>query len=150
MEYISHSPRETEEFAARFARLLQPGDVVAFRGSLGAGKTAFVRGMASALVPDAEVSSPTFALVNEYDGTLPLWHFDMYRITSVEDVDSTGFYDYLDMGGVLAVEWSENIEAALPDSSIFVSLEPVPGGAATDRRFTISGKEAARFEASLL
>lgn len=150
MEYISHSPAETERFGARLAALLKPGDVVAFLGGLGAGKTAFVRGMASCLAPDAEVSSPTFALVNEYSGRLPLWHFDMYRITSVEDLYSTGFFDYLEMDGVLAVEWSENIRSALPEGTLFVALDRLPGGADTDRRITLSGKEAARFEAALL
>lgn len=147
MEYISHSPGETERFAAKFAALLGPGDVVAFIGGLGAGKTAFVRGMAAAMAPDAEVSSPTFALVNEYDGRIPLWHFDMYRITSVEDVYSTGFFDYLEMGGVLAVEWSENITPALPEETVFVTIERLSD---TERKITVSGKEADRFEALML
>ena len=147
MEYISHSPGETERFAAAFASLLQPGEVVAFLGGLGAGKTAFVRGMASVMAPDAEVSSPTFALVNEYDGKLPLWHFDMYRITSVEDVYSTGFFDYLEMGGVLAVEWSENITPALPKETVFVQIDRLSD---TERKITVTGKEADRFEDLML
>lgn len=147
MEYISHSPGETEKFAEKFAALLRPGDVVAFLGGLGAGKTAFVRGMAAEMAPDAEVSSPTFALVNEYDGPIPLWHFDMYRITSVEDVYSTGFFDYLEMGGVLAVEWSENISPALPDETIFVEIERLSDN---ERKIIISGEEADRFETLML
>lgn len=122
MNFTSHSPAETEKIGAQLARMLRPGDVVAFRGGMGAGKTAFTRGMASVLSPDAEVASPTFALVNDYGGKVPFWHFDMYRITTMDDLYSTGFFDYLEMGGILAVEWSENIDAALPDGTIYVDI----------------------------
>ena len=125
MKYTSHSTAETEEIGAKFARMLHPGDVVAFIGGLGAGKTAFTRGMARTLSPDADVSSPTFALVNDYGGEVPFWHFDMYRITSLDDLYSTGFFDYLEMGGILAVEWSENIPGALPEGTIYVRISPV-------------------------
>ena len=122
MKFVSHSEAETEAIGAKFARMLHPGDVVAFTGGLGAGKTAFTRGMARTLAPDAEVSSPTFALVNDYGGKVPFWHFDMYRIRTMDDLYSTGFFDYLESGGILAVEWSENIAGALPDGTIYVRI----------------------------
>ncbi|MBE6757350.1 MAG: tRNA (adenosine(37)-N6)-threonylcarbamoyltransferase complex ATPase subunit type 1 TsaE [Ruminococcaceae bacterium] len=114
MVYKSSSPQQTEEIAAQFAKSLKGGTVVAFFGGLGMGKTAFVRGMAKGLELEAEVSSPTFALVHEYGGTPALVHFDMYRVNGWEDLYSTGFFEYIDAGCILAVEWSENIEAALP------------------------------------
>lgn len=122
MKFVSHSEAETEAIGEKFARMLHPGDVVAFTGGLGAGKTAFTRGMARTLAPDAEVSSPTFALVNDYGGKVPFWHFDMYRIRTMDDLYSTGFFDYLEAGGILAVEWSENIAGALPEDTIFVRI----------------------------
>lgn len=121
--YISDSPEQTENFGEKLARCLNGGTVVAFFGSMGMGKTAFVRGMARGLELDAQVSSPTFALVNEYGGNPPLYHFDMYRVTSWEDLYSTGFFDYLDQGGILAVEWSENIEQALPENTVRVEIQ---------------------------
>ena len=124
MKFVSHSEAETEAIGEKFARMLHPGDVVAFTGGLGAGKTAFTRGMARTLAPDAEVSSPTFALVNDYGGKVPFWHFDMYRICTMDDLYSTGFFDYLESGGVLVIEWSENIEGALPAGCIRVAIEP--------------------------
>ena len=124
MKIESHSAAETEAVGEKFARMLRPGNVVAFLGGLGAGKTAFTRGMARTLAPDADVSSPTFALVNDYGGKIPFWHFDMYRIKTMDDLYSTGFFDYLDMGGILAVEWSENIAGALPEGTIFVRIIP--------------------------
>lgn len=147
MEFLSHSPAETEALGARLAALLKPGDTVAFLGGLGAGKTAFVRGMASRLTPDAEVSSPTFALVNEYDGPLTIQHFDMYRISTMDDLYSTGFFDYLESNCLLAVEWSENIADALPENTLFVRIRDLGG---TDRAITFEGREAARIEAALL
>lgn len=138
---ISHSAAETEQIAAKLAQLLQSGDLIAFTGGLGAGKTAFVRGLASVLSPKAEVSSPTFALVHEYGGNPPFYHFDMYRITSYEDLESTGFFEYLDSGGILAVEWSENITFALPEDAIFIQLAPL---SESERAITISG--GTRFE----
>ncbi len=124
MKFVSHSAAETEAVGEKFARMLRPGNVVAFLGGLGAGKTAFTRGMARTLSPDADVSSPTFALVNDYGGKVPFWHFDMYRITTMDDLYSTGFFDYLEMGGILAVEWSENITGALPEDTIYVRITP--------------------------
>ena len=132
--YLTASPRETESVARDFAGRLKPGDVVALFGAMGAGKTRFVRGMAAGLGCTGEVSSPTFAIVHEYDGDIPLYHFDMYRISTWEDLYQTGFFDYLQAGnGVLAVEWSENIENALPDNAIRVTISLPPDRTETDR-----------------
>lgn len=120
--FVTKSPGETEEIGANLAKRLKGGRVVALFGGLGAGKTAFVRGLARGMGIDSEVSSPTFALVHEYEGNPPLVHFDMYRVTGWDDLYSTGFFDYLDMGAVLAVEWSENIENALPEDAIRVNI----------------------------
>lgn len=135
-QILTCSTAETEAFAEQFAHLLRPGDVLAFTGGLGAGKTAFVRGLARGLHSDGEVSSPTFALVHEYGGDIPLFHFDMYRIDGIDDLYSTGYFDYLDAGGILAIEWSENIAQVLPPDAIRVDLE-ITGE--TQRRITISG-----------
>ena len=132
--YITHSPAETEEVGRELAVGLHGGQVVAFFGGLGMGKTAFVRGMAIGRGLNAEVSSPTFALVHDYGGNPPLVHFDMYRISGWEDLYTTGFFDYLDMGAILAVEWSEHIENALPEDTIRVTIEAIGD---TDRRITI-------------
>lgn len=112
--YLSHSAQETETIAEFYAKRVKPNDVLAFFGGLGAGKTAFIRGLARGLGVKGEVLSPTFALVHEYEGAVPLYHFDMYRVTTFEDLYSTGFFDYLDTDAVIAVEWSENIVSALP------------------------------------
>lgn len=123
--YISNSPEKTEEIAFNLAETLVGGEVIAFTGDLGAGKTCFTRGLAKGLGFEGSVTSPTFALVNEYiGGKYPLYHFDMYRINSWDDLYSTGFFDYLD-NGVIAAEWSENVAAALPDNTIFVDIEKV-------------------------
>lgn len=119
----THSTAETEKAGREFAANLKEGDVVAFYGGLGMGKTAFIRGVAQGLCVTDHVSSPTFALVHEYRGRLPLYHFDMYRVTSWEDLYSTGFFDYLEAGGICAVEWSENIEQALPEHTIRIEIE---------------------------
>lgn len=136
MVFDSHSAAQTEEIAARFAKTLKGGTVVAFYGGLGMGKTAFVRGMAQGLGLTAEVSSPTFALVHEYGGQPPLIHFDMYRVSGWEDLYSTGFFEYIDRGCILAVEWSENIEAALPERTVRVIITSDGGD---ERRITIEG-----------
>lgn len=136
MVFDSHSVAQTEEIAAQFAKTLKGGTVVAFCGGLGMGKTAFVRGMAQGLGLSAEVSSPTFALVHEYGGQPPLVHFDMYRVSGWEDLYSTGFFEYIDMGCILAVEWSENIEAALPETTVRVTITSASGD---ERRITIEG-----------
>lgn len=122
--YQSCSEEETERIAAELSKKLSGGEVIAFNGGLGMGKTAFVRGLARALGFKGEVSSPTFALMNEYiGGRLAVYHFDMYRIESWDDLYSTGYFEYCEAGGVLAVEWSENIEAALPRDAIYVTFE---------------------------
>ena len=122
MERFSESERETEELGAELAQNLAPGTVVAFTGDLGAGKTAFVRGMARGLGISQRVTSPTFTIVNEYEGgRLPLFHFDMYRLSSEEELFNIGWEDFLTRGGVLAVEWSENVKRAL-DRCIWVEI----------------------------
>lgn len=120
--FTSHSVAETEEYGRQLAATLHGGMVVALYGDLGMGKTAMVRGIAAGLGLQAEVSSPTFALVHVYGGNPPLVHFDMYRVNGWEDLYSTGFFDYLDMGAILVVEWSENIEAALPEDTLRIRL----------------------------
>lgn len=122
-EYITHSPYETEAVGEKLSKALIGGEVIAFKGGLGAGKTCFTRGLARGLGFTGTVTSPTFALINEYlGGRLPLYHFDMYRVSGWEDLYSTGFFDYIESGGVIAAEWSENIEAALPEDTIFVEI----------------------------
>lgn len=118
VEVISNSPEQTELFGELLGKVLTGGETVAYFGGLGMGKTRFTAGLARGMGIDTDVSSPTFALVHEYRGTKNLYHFDMYRISTFEDLCSTGFYDYLDWGGVLAVEWSENIENALPEEKL--------------------------------
>lgn len=134
--FVTDCEQETAALGERLAAVCEHGTVVAFFGGLGMGKTAFVRGMARVLSPDASVSSPTFALVNDYGGNPPLVHFDMYRVCGWEDLDTTGFFDYLDAGAVLAVEWSENIEAALPADAVRVTFERE---GETRRHITIEG-----------
>lgn len=142
--FISHSPAETREIGARIAAALKPGQVLALEGELGLGKTCLTEGIARGLGYEGEVNSPTFALVNEYKGgRLDLYHFDMYRVTGWEDLYSTGFFDYLDAasgspGGALAVEWSENIAAALPDHTVTIALSALPDGG---RSIEIKGME---------
>lgn len=136
MEFFTNSEQETTALGKRLAQQCVAGTVVAFFGGLGMGKTAFVRGMAQTLAPSAHVSSPTFALVNDYGGNPPLVHFDMYRISGWEDLDVTGFFEYQQQGAVLAVEWSENIEAALPDDAVRVTFERI---SETERKITVEG-----------
>ena len=118
---ISDSAAETERIGERLAAKLNGDEVIALFGGLGMGKTAFTRGLARGLGVDDGVSSPTFALVNEYRGRFPIYHFDMYRVQSWDDLYSTGFFDYID-NGVLVIEWSENIEGALPDNALRVTI----------------------------
>lgn len=112
--YVSNSVADTEEYGEQLAKELNPGSVVAMFGGMGMGKTQLVRGIARGLDLDAEVSSPTFALVHDYGGNPPLVHFDMYRISGWEDLETTGFFEYIDQGAIVVTEWSENIEGALP------------------------------------
>ncbi len=123
MDYLTHNEAETEALGARLAAVLSPGAVVAYRGGLGMGKTAFTRGLARGLGYPGRVTSPTFTIVNEYEGgRLPLFHFDMYRLADADDLFDIGWEDYLDRGGVCAVEWSEQVADALPDDTIYVTL----------------------------
>lgn len=116
--FRSESVLMTEEYGRQLATELRSGTVLALFGGMGMGKTALVRGIAAGLGLSAEVSSPTFALVHDYGGNPPLVHFDMYRVTGWEDLYSTGFFDYLDAGAIIVVEWSENILSALPEDAI--------------------------------
>ena len=119
MEYITNSPSETEAVGAALARVLQPGTVIAYRGDLGAGKTAFTRGLARGLGVQEAVTSPTSTIVNDYlGGRMPLFHFDMYRLGSEDELFDIGWDDYLDRGGVCAVEWSENVWGAMEDAVV--------------------------------
>ncbi|MDO4982781.1 MAG: tRNA (adenosine(37)-N6)-threonylcarbamoyltransferase complex ATPase subunit type 1 TsaE [Eubacteriales bacterium] len=123
MEYISHSERETEQIGARFAESLPGGTVVAMYGDLGAGKTAFVRGMAKGMGLDCRVSSPTFTIVNEYLGSRELIHFDMYRLNSADELYDIGWEDYLNRGAVCAVEWSEKVLDAFTGEEYTVRID---------------------------
>lgn len=124
--FISNSPLETESIGKMLGEKITDGVVIAFKGGLGMGKTCFTRGLALGLGSTDQVTSPTFALVNEYlSGRIPLYHFDMYRISGWEDLYSTGFFDYIELGAVLACEWSENIENALPENTIFVEFNRI-------------------------
>ena len=123
--FLSESVTMTEEYGKQLATELKGGTVLALFGGMGMGKTALVRGVAAGLGLAAEVSSPTFALVHDYGGQPPLIHFDMYRVTGWEDLYSTGFFDYLDAGAILVVEWSENIVSALPEDAIRLHISRV-------------------------
>ena len=138
MEFITHSPEETRALGGRLADALTGGEVVAFAGDLGAGKTAFVSGMAQALGVDERVTSPTFTIVNEYEGgRLPLFHFDMYRLGSADELFHIGWEDYLARGGICAVEWSENVDEAIEEDAIRVSI--IRGETENSRVITIEG-----------
>lgn len=148
-QYLTHSAEETEKLAAKFSKQLKPNDVIAFEGGMGMGKTAFTRGLVRGLGGSDIVSSPTFALVNEYpDGRMTVYHFDMYRVTSWDDLYSTGFFDYLDTGAVLVIEWSENIAGALPENTIYVSISP--GNSETERLITIDSEETSGMQKGLI
>ncbi|MBE6924624.1 MAG: tRNA (adenosine(37)-N6)-threonylcarbamoyltransferase complex ATPase subunit type 1 TsaE [Ruminococcaceae bacterium] len=139
MVYITHSPAETEQVGAALGAVLTAGAVVAYRGDLGAGKTAFTRGLARGLGHTDLVTSPTYTIVNEYlSGRLPLFHFDMYRLGSADDLWAIGWEDYLERGGVCAVEWSENVADAMEDA-ILVTIEKLDDDT---RRITIEGGNA--------
>lgn len=141
MEYLSHSEAETEALGARLAGVLTAGAVVAYQGGLGMGKTAFTRGLVRGLGCTDRVTSPTFTIVNEYlGGRLPLFHFDMYRLPDSDALFDIGWEDYLDRGGVCAVEWSEQVADALPEDTVTVSLARHPDEE-TWRIITIKGVE---------
>ena len=141
MHFITHSAAETEEIGEMLGNKLPPGSVIALFGELGAGKTCFTRGFARGLGIDSDVYSPTFALVNEYRGNDKiLYHFDMYRISCYEDLYSTGYFDYLDSGAYLIIEWSENIENALPDNCVRITITKSENDE-NERKIEITGCE---------
>ena len=136
MKYTTNSPAETEAIGAALGRILPPGTVIAYRGDLGAGKTAFTRGLARGLGCTEIVTSPTYTIVNEYlGGRIPLFHFDMYRLRSSDDLFDIGWDDYLDRGGICAVEWSENVDDAMEDA-ITIIIEKL---GEDSRQITIEG-----------
>lgn len=126
MEILSHSEAETEAAGERLGASLSPGTVLAYRGGLGMGKTAFTRGLARGLGCTGRVTSPTFTIVNEYEGRIPLFHFDMYRLPDSDALFDIGWDDYLDRGGVCAVEWSEQVDDALPEDTLYVTISRHP------------------------
>ena len=141
MVYRTENTAQTEALGQQLGRTLAPGSVVAFRGGLGMGKTAFTRGLARGLGCTGRVTSPTFTIVNEYRGKIPLFHFDMYRLDSSDALFDIGWGDYLDRGGVCAVEWSENVADAMPEGTVYVTIRRSPEGE-NARIITITGGEA--------
>lgn len=138
LKFISHSEKETEDFAFSVSGKIKAGSTVAFTGGLGMGKTAFVRGCARGLGNASFVNSPTFAIVNDYGGKPHLYHFDMYRITGEDDLYACGFYDYQSCDSILFIEWSENIEDYLPPDTVHVSISG--GVSECERIITIDGE----------
>ena len=135
MNFLSHNEQETEQIGESLACRLRAGDVIAYAGGLGAGKTAFTRGLARGLGFRGRVTSPTFTIVNEYEGTLPLFHFDMYRLESSDELFDIGWEDYLARGGVCAVEWSEKVADALTDA---IRIDIRRGAGEEERIITIT------------
>ena len=138
MDYISNSAAETRAFASVLSKKLCAGTVIAFCGDLGSGKTCFTHGLCEGLEFKGEVSSPTFSIVNVYEGgRMPLYHFDMYRVSGWDDLESTGFFEYIDRAdGITVVEWSENVHSALPSDTVFIDIKKIDDN---KRRFLISG-----------
>lgn len=140
-EIITNSVTETEEVGFKLGSSVKPNTVVAMFGDLGAGKTAFTRGFTKGMGIDCDVSSPTFALVNEYHGSgKTVYHFDMYRISGWDDLYSTGYFDYLDTGACLIIEWSENIEAVLPENCVKVTINKTDNY--DERKIIITGDDS--------
>ena len=136
MTFLTNSPAETEAVGAALGRIIPAGTVIAYRGDLGAGKTAFTRGLARGLGYNEPVTSPTYTIVNEYlGGRLPLFHFDMYRLRSSDDLWDIGWEDYLERGGICAVEWSENVDDAM-ENAVYVTIEKT---GEESRRITLEG-----------
>lgn len=134
MEIFTNTVEETEQAGVMLSENLIPGTVVAMYGDLGAGKTAFVRGMARGLHSQNRVTSPTFTIVNEYNGDLPIFHFDMYRLSCADELFDIGWEDYLARGGVCIVEWSENVKSAFDGTEIVINIEKISD---TERKITI-------------
>ena len=140
-EYITDNAQQTEQLGEKLGRVLTPGTVLAYTGDLGAGKTAFTRGLARGLEIPERITSPTFTIVNEYEGgRLPLFHFDMYRLGSSDELFDIGWEDYLVRGGVCAVEWSENVDDVLDADTIRVDIRR--GESDDQRRITITNAPA--------
>ncbi len=141
MEFVSHSPEDTARFAGDIAGRLAAGDILLYRGDMGAGKTTFTKGLAAALDVTDVVTSPTFAIVNEYNGKFPLFHFDLYRIDNFDDLYAMGFFDYLGRNGIIAAEWSENIpgleQELSRDGRVITVIFEITGE--FDRKITVSG-----------
>ncbi len=131
MTIVTQSPDETRELAFRVAAELPAGSVLALHGDLGAGKTCFIQGLAQALKVEQPVSSPTYTLVNEYRGTLPLYHIDLYRLHSAQEALDFGLDEYVDGAGVTAIEWAERADSVLPSRTVHLYLEH--GATATER-----------------
>lgn len=140
-KYITDSPSETRAVAAEFAKTLSPGSVVCMYGDLGAGKTAFAQGMAEGLGIDEPVTSPTFTIINEYEGTLPLYHFDVYRVGDSSGMAETGFDEYIDGDGICVIEWAELIEDILPDDRINVTISRLPERGDDAREIIIASED---------
>ncbi|NLB29307.1 MAG: tRNA (adenosine(37)-N6)-threonylcarbamoyltransferase complex ATPase subunit type 1 TsaE [Clostridiales bacterium] len=136
MELLSHSEADTQEIGFKLSKKLKAGDIVTLFGGLGAGKTAFTRGIARGLGIAARVTSPTFTIVNEYAGTPPLFHFDLYRLSGFDELDAMGFSEYLDRGGISVIEWSEILGGAVSNGAVVVTLEIVDE---KTRKITIEG-----------
>lgn len=138
MEFCTKSELETRQFAQKVGERLKSGDVILFTGDMGAGKTAFTKGLAEFFGVMDEVTSPTFALVHEYSGIINIFHFDLYRISGFDDLYTTGFFDYLDRNGILVVEWSENVPELLfeLENPVNISVEKL---SENERKFTVTG-----------
>ena len=144
-KYITSSPEETEKLGFELGKKLLGGEVIAYKGGLGMGKTCFTRGLAKGLGYKGDVTSPTFALINEYlGGRLNLYHFDMYRISTWEELYSSGFFEYIEEKGVVAAEWSENIENALPENTVYVEIKDLD----QDKREILIYKKGEEYETS--
>ena len=146
VEYITKSPEETILLGKKMGKCLKKGDFIAFTGDLGAGKTTITRGIAENFGNSDNVTSPTFSIVNEYDGKIPIYHFDMYRINNESDIETTGFYDYQLSQSVYIVEWSENIKSCIPDNAIKIDISYIDENTRKIKIITSAGDN--RFENS--
>jgi len=135
--FESFSQTDTEECGRKMAQAARAGEVYALIGELAAGKTAFARGFARGLGIDADITSPTFGIVNEYSGILPLYHFDVYRIRHIQEMEDTGYEEYFWGNGVSLVEWADIIEELLPEGAVFVRFERDAGRGEGYRRIEV-------------
>ncbi|MDE7360799.1 MAG: tRNA (adenosine(37)-N6)-threonylcarbamoyltransferase complex ATPase subunit type 1 TsaE [Oscillospiraceae bacterium] len=139
VEFITNGEEETRAAAAEIAKRLNRGDVILYEGEMGAGKTAFTKGLAEYFGTDSEVTSPTFALVHEYTGRVSIFHFDLYRISGYDDLYAVGFFDYLDRGGIIAAEWSENVEGLEDELENVVKIR-IDKLSENGRKITVTGE----------